>query len=67
LKYLVKFGEFTDDGDKKIEYGYLVVPDDYPSNERPGFSRTRQMLKFIEPMLDVQAIVVLGFYNPSAT
>lgn len=69
-KDFVKFGRggSTYDGDRnKIEYGCLVVPDYYLSRKRPVFSGTRQMLKFMEPMLDVQEIVVIGFHNPNAT
>jgi len=69
-KDLVKFGRggSTYEGDrKKIEYGCLVVPDYYLSKSRPVFSGTRRMLEFIEPMLDVQGIVVIGFNDPRAT
>jgi hypothetical protein len=69
-KDLVKFGRggCTSNGDrKKVEYGCLVVPDYYLSESRPVFSGTRQTLKFIEPMLDNQGIVIIGFHNPNAT
>jgi len=69
-KDLVKFGRggVTYDGDrKKVEYGCLVVPDYYLSKKRPVFSGTRRMLEFIEPMVDVREIVVIGFHDPNAT
>jgi len=69
-KDLVKFGRggSTYDSDrKKVEYGCLVVPDYYLSKKRPVFSGTRKILKFIEPMLDVHEIVVIGFHDPSVT
>lgn len=69
-KDLVKFGRggATYDGDRRqIEYGCLIVPDYYLSKRRPVFSGTRQMLKFIEPMLDLHEVVVIGFHDPSVT
>lgn len=69
-KDIVKFGRggsTYDSNKKKIEYGCLVVPDYYLSKRRPVFSGTRQILRFMEPMLDVQEIVVIGFHDPRAT
>ncbi|WP_440988372.1 hypothetical protein [Haloarchaeobius baliensis] len=64
-KDLVKFGRGAHtevDGGKSVEYGCLVVPDYYSGS--PVFSGTRKMLRFVEPMLGVREIVILGFRKP---
>jgi len=65
-KDLVKFGRGAHTSVKNrdtIEFGCLVVPEYYAG--RPVFSGTRRMLSFMEPMIDVSEIVVLGFRDPS--
>lgn len=66
-KDLSKFGRGAHteaDGRMKIEFGCLVVPDYYSG--RKVFSGTRRMLKFMEPMLDLDEIVIIGFNKPTS-
>jgi hypothetical protein len=63
----VKFGRgahTTKAGRNTIEFGCLVVPEYY--SNRPVFSGTRKMLEFMEPMLDVTEVVVIGFRDPNS-
>jgi len=56
-KDLAKFGRGAHteaDGRNTVEYGCLVVPDYYSGSA--VFSGTRKMLRFMEPMLDLDEI-----------
>lgn len=66
-KDLAKFGRGAHDefeGKKTVEFGCLVVPDYYSGS--PVFSGTRKILRFMEPMLDIDEIVVIGFNKPTS-
>jgi len=66
-KDLTKFGRgaHTETGGRnKVEFGCLVVPDHYSG--RSVFSGTERMLKFMEPMLDLEEIVIIGFSKPTS-
>jgi hypothetical protein len=66
-KDLAKFGRgaHTEVNErKKVEFGCLVVPDYYSGST--VFSGTRKMLRFMEPMLDLNELVILGFSKPAS-
>lgn len=66
-KDLAKFGRGAHteaDGVNKVEFGCLVVPDYYSGST--VFSGTRKMLRFMEPMLDLDEIVIIGFSKPTS-
>lgn len=66
-KDLAKFGRGAHievDGRKKVEFGCLVVPDYYSGST--VFSGTRKMLRFMEPMLDLDEIIIIGFSKPTS-
>ena len=66
-KDLAKFGRGAHsetDGRSTIEVGCLVVPDYYSG--RAVFSGTEKMLRFMEPMLDLDEIVIIGFNKPTS-
>ena len=66
-KDIAKFGRgghTSTNGGNTIEYGCLVVPDYYSGS--PVFSGTRKILRFMEPMLDLDDIVIIGFNKPNS-
>ena len=66
-KDLAKFGRGAHtnvNGRQIVEFGCLVVPDYYSGST--VFSGTRKMLRFMQPMLDLQEIVILGFSKPTS-
>jgi len=66
-KDLAKFGRGAHPdvrGGEKVKFGCLVVPDYYSGST--VFSGTRSLLKFMEPMLDLDEVVIIGFSKPTS-
>ena len=66
-KDLAKFGRGAHtnvNGKQIVEFGCLVVPDYYSGST--VFSGTQKTLRFMQPILDLQEIVILEFSKPTS-